>query len=110
MIMKSSLLISLLGASAAWANQSLLGAESGKCLSPSSNIKAASYRSCCSSAGHTDKETAGGVKFQYTCASWAKPYDSPAHSAASARECAKLCASNSNCAAASWFSSMGSVI
>ncbi|KAL5344954.1 hypothetical protein ACLOAV_009907 [Pseudogymnoascus australis] len=54
----------------------------------------------------TNEETAGGVNFHYTCASWAKPYNSPAHSANSARECAELCASSSNCAAASWFSSM----
>lgn len=105
-MMKFSLFISLLSARVVWANQLPLSARSGQCLS-SNKIKADGYSFCCPNADTANEDTAGGAKFHYTCASWAKPYDSTAHSANSAQECAELCASSPNFAAASWFSSTG---
>lgn len=90
-----------------------------RCLSPSSRWGKENYEACCpAGALHqtSGREYVDGVEFQYTCATWASPPASssgdssssssspPPLPAVSARDCAKLCSDDGNCAASTWWS------
>ncbi|KAJ5778479.1 hypothetical protein N7520_001725 [Penicillium odoratum] len=101
----SSIWLSLLSASSAWASTLAPSAGAGgTCLSFSEGSSREIYTKCCgqtkSGRGFVD-----GVQFSYTCERWALPRENkkPERLAGSAKDCARLCANaGANCPAASW--------
>ncbi|KAF7595570.1 hypothetical protein BBP40_005605 [Aspergillus hancockii] len=107
MLINSSLFVSFLSAGAAWATQSPLGAAgngAANCLALSGGYPHAIFDACCSSGSKSGRGSVDGVEFTYSCEQWAAPYKNTAVSAASARECAQLCAASADCPATSWTS------
>ncbi|KAE8372999.1 hypothetical protein BDV26DRAFT_79354 [Aspergillus bertholletiae] len=104
MIFRPPLLLVLLSAGASWATQTPMSADSGsgKCLSLSSNNHRTAYDACCSAGSTSGTESVNGVEFSYTCGKWATGSSKTPLKGVDARECAKHCAADSDCLAASW--------
>ncbi|RAK78151.1 uncharacterized protein BO72DRAFT_458000 [Aspergillus fijiensis CBS 313.89] len=103
----SRLLTVLSAGSAAWATQAPLGSASAganQCLSMTGGAPHTNFDACCGSSA-SGRGTVDGVEFTYTCGQWATPYATKPVTAASARECAQLCAAaGAQCPAAAWMS------
>ncbi|RAH86035.1 hypothetical protein BO86DRAFT_138477 [Aspergillus japonicus CBS 114.51] len=103
----SRLLTVLSAGSAAWATQAPLGSANtgaNQCLSMTGGAPHTNFDACCGS-GSSGRGTVDGVEFTYTCGQWATPYATKPVNAASARECAQLCAAaGAQCPAAAWMS------
>ncbi|RAL13287.1 uncharacterized protein BO97DRAFT_46365 [Aspergillus homomorphus CBS 101889] len=73
------------------------------CLSLTGGSANTNFEACCSSSQKSGRGTVDGVEFTYTCQQWATPYAAKPVVAASARECAQLCAAaGKDCPAAAW--------
>src|SRR5436305_1413017 len=73
----------------------------GNCLAISSGSVNAVFEKCCPTATSSGKGSMDGIMFTYTCGLYTLP-NHPAKATANARECAKLCAADPTCPAASW--------
>ncbi|KAJ5124096.1 uncharacterized protein N7515_007921 [Penicillium bovifimosum] len=93
MVRKTTLL--LLGAISVYAQQNPLG-DTNSCLSSPDPA------ACCASGQSEGEETVGDTPFQYVCGAIPSPSKSKGHNAATAYECAELCANDESCFAASW--------
>ncbi|KAI8281633.1 hypothetical protein K4K59_008187 [Colletotrichum sp. SAR11_240] len=101
MLLRSINLLAL-GVGVVWAQQAPLGNSRGSCLSSSNANRYTAHAACCPTGATEGKSTFEGVVFTYLCNKYAKPSDDIGKDAPSPRDCARLCAQESTCIAASW--------